>query len=101
MWLKLLLGTVIRAVAAGRIRHRAWRPAASSALKATQSALQNDNRLRLLTWNIGNGDLESETRAHAEDLPCSGQGDTGQRRGRRRASGADRRRPTETTVDCT
>jgi len=31
---------------------------------------ENANRLRLLTWNIGNGDLESETRAHTEDLPA-------------------------------
>ena len=30
-------------------------------------------RLRLLTWNIGNGDLESETRAHTEDLPAIAQ----------------------------
>jgi len=27
-------------------------------------------RLRLLSWNIGNGDLEAETRAHTEDLPA-------------------------------
>jgi endonuclease/exonuclease/phosphatase family metal-dependent hydrolase len=26
--------------------------------------------LRLLSWNIGNGDLEAETRAHTEDLPA-------------------------------
>ncbi|MDQ6653692.1 MAG: endonuclease/exonuclease/phosphatase family protein, partial [Acidobacteriota bacterium] len=26
-------------------------------------------RLRLISWNIGNGDLESDTRARAEDLP--------------------------------
>jgi endonuclease/exonuclease/phosphatase family metal-dependent hydrolase len=30
-------------------------------------------RLRLLSWNIGNGDLESETRAHTEDLPAVAQ----------------------------
>ena len=30
---------------------------------------QNEQRLRLLSWNVGNGDLESETRAHTEDLP--------------------------------
>ena len=30
-------------------------------------------RLRLLTWNIGNGDRESETRAHSEDLPAVAQ----------------------------
>lgn len=30
-----------------------------------------DNKhLRILTWNIGNGNLESETRAHDEDLPA-------------------------------
>ena len=29
--------------------------------------------LRLLTWNIGNGDLESETRAHDEDLAAVAQ----------------------------
>jgi len=34
------------------------------------SRSENANRLRLLTWNIGNGDLESETRAHTEDLPA-------------------------------
>jgi endonuclease/exonuclease/phosphatase family metal-dependent hydrolase len=27
-----------------------------------------ERHLRLLTWNIGNGDLETETRAHSEDL---------------------------------
>lgn len=32
-----------------------------------------DGRLRLMSWNIGNGDLESETRAHAEDLPAVAQ----------------------------
>jgi endonuclease/exonuclease/phosphatase family metal-dependent hydrolase len=43
-----------------------------------QSESGNDNveigrRLRLLTWNIGNGDLESETRAHDEDLAAVAQ----------------------------
>ena len=32
-----------------------------------------EERLRLMSWNIGNGDLESETRAHAEDLPAVAQ----------------------------
>lgn len=31
---------------------------------------RGEDHLRLLTWNIGNGDLESETRAHSEDLPA-------------------------------
>lgn len=34
---------------------------------------QTADRLRLLTWNIGNGDLESETRAHDEDLAAVAQ----------------------------
>src|SRR6185436_5591707 len=29
---------------------------------------ENGKRLRLLSWNIGNGDLEQETRAHDDDL---------------------------------
>jgi endonuclease/exonuclease/phosphatase family metal-dependent hydrolase len=29
-----------------------------------------ERRLRILSWNIGNGDLESDTRAHTEDLPA-------------------------------
>jgi endonuclease/exonuclease/phosphatase family metal-dependent hydrolase len=31
---------------------------------------QGTRRLRLITWNIGNADLETETRAHEEDLPA-------------------------------
>lgn len=31
---------------------------------------QEVKRLRLLSWNIGNADLETETRAHVEDLPA-------------------------------
>ena len=31
---------------------------------------QHVKRLRLMSWNIGNGDLETETRAHVEDLPA-------------------------------
>jgi len=34
---------------------------------------EDSRRFRLMTWNIGNGDLESETRAHAEDLPAVAQ----------------------------
>ncbi len=34
---------------------------------------EGSRRFRLMTWNIGNGDLESETRAHAEDLPAVAQ----------------------------
>ena len=30
----------------------------------------NVKRLRLISWNIGNADLETETRAHTQDLPA-------------------------------
>ena len=70
MWLKLLLGTffVLSLVGAFVVE-----PASNHELKRESnpdSRAENNNRLRLLTWNIGNGDLESETRAHAEDLPA-------------------------------
>lgn len=35
-----------------------------------RNANHDDRRLRLMTWNIGNADLENETRAHEEDLPA-------------------------------
>ena len=34
---------------------------------------ERNRRFRLMTWNIGNGDLESETRAHVEDLAAVAQ----------------------------
>jgi len=49
------------------------KPASKHELKRESNSdgrSENANRLRLLTWNIGNGDLESETRAHTEDLPA-------------------------------
>ena len=70
MWPKLLLGFffVLSLVGAFVVA-----PASKDELKLKSnsgSRSENDNRLRLLTWNIGNGDLEYETRAHAEDLPA-------------------------------
>lgn len=70
MWLKLILGTlfVLSLVCAFVVE-----PASKHELKResnSDSRSENANRLRLLTWNIGNGDLESETRAHTEDLPA-------------------------------
>ena len=38
-----------------------------------QDRRPDGRRLRLLSWNIGNGDLESETRAHTDDLPAVAQ----------------------------
>jgi len=69
MWLKLLLGVFFVVsllgafVIAPASRHERKRES------NPDSRSENDNGLRLLTWNIGNGDLESETRAHDEDLP--------------------------------
>ena len=70
MWLKLMLGTffVLSLVGAFVVE-----PASKHELKLESNPdgrSENANRLRLLTWNIGNGDLESETRAHTEDLPA-------------------------------
>ena len=70
MWLKLMLGTlfVLSLVCALVVE-----PASKHEFKResnSESRSGNANRLLLLTWNIGNGDLESETRAHTEDLPA-------------------------------
>ena len=70
MWLKLMLGTlfVLSLLAAFVVE-----PASKNELKResnSDSRIENANRLRLLTWNIGNGDLESDTRAHTGDLPA-------------------------------
>jgi endonuclease/exonuclease/phosphatase family metal-dependent hydrolase len=70
MWPKLLLGVffVLSLVGAFVVE-----PASKHERKSasnTDSRAENGNRLRLLSWNIGNGDLESETRAHTEDLPA-------------------------------
>jgi endonuclease/exonuclease/phosphatase family metal-dependent hydrolase len=68
MWLKLLLGALLVSSLVGAFIVKPTR-----LLKAESNAnsrADNDRRLRLLSWNIGNGDLESETRAHAEDLPA-------------------------------
>lgn len=73
MWLKLILGIlfVLSLLVAFVVE-----PASKHELKRESnpdSRSENTNRLRLLTWNIGNGDLESETRAHTEDLPAVAQ----------------------------
>jgi len=40
---------------------------------SSDEAGKDHTRLRLISWNIGNGDLESETRAHAQDLAAVAQ----------------------------
>jgi endonuclease/exonuclease/phosphatase family metal-dependent hydrolase len=67
MWLKFLLGTLFLLSLVGAF---ALGPAREHESGDDSHAGQSDSRLRLLSWNIGNGDLESETRAHAEDLPA-------------------------------
>jgi endonuclease/exonuclease/phosphatase family metal-dependent hydrolase len=70
MWLKLLLGVFfITSLLAAFVVE----PERSRELKSEGSHPQDGKRLRLLSWNIGNGDLESETRAHTEDLPAVAQ----------------------------
>jgi endonuclease/exonuclease/phosphatase family metal-dependent hydrolase len=70
MWLKFLLGAffILSLLAAFLVE-----PGRSRALKSEGSHLQEGKRLRLLSWNIGNGDLEADSRAHAEDLPAVAQ----------------------------
>lgn len=71
MWLKFLLGACFICSLLGAFV-LAPLPTLSSHSDADLRVNRNENdrRLRLLSWNIGNGDLESETRAHEEDLPA-------------------------------
>ena len=66
MWIKLLLGAFLVLSLVGAF---VVKPARERELKQ-DAGVENGQRLRLLSWNIGNGDLESETRAHSEDLPA-------------------------------
>jgi endonuclease/exonuclease/phosphatase family metal-dependent hydrolase len=77
MWLKFLLiaffvtsllGAFVLAPQQKLSRHND-----SSGIGDNEGRGPGDRRLRLMSWNIGNGDLESETRAHAEDLPAVAQ----------------------------
>jgi endonuclease/exonuclease/phosphatase family metal-dependent hydrolase len=70
MRLKLLLGTFFMLSLVGAFLVEPARDNVRVLESNSGSRSENDNSLRLLTWNIGNGDLESETRAHAEDLPA-------------------------------
>jgi endonuclease/exonuclease/phosphatase family metal-dependent hydrolase len=70
MWLKLLLAIffVVSLVGAFVVGPGGERERARESNSGNRA--ENDHVLRLLTWNVGNGDLESETRAHEEDLPA-------------------------------
>lgn len=80
MWLKLLLGTLFALSLLGAF---VIKPHPKCGLIVTSSGddainsrgrtSQDSAHLRLMTWNIGNDDLESDTRAHSEDLPAVAQ----------------------------
>lgn len=66
MWLKVILSVLFLSslvcafvVAPAGVRNRSGE---------SKAAVDTNGRLRLLSWNIGNGDLEQETRAHDDDL---------------------------------
>jgi endonuclease/exonuclease/phosphatase family metal-dependent hydrolase len=70
MWPKVLLGALfVLSVLGAFVLAPAPKPA-GTVIAVNQHQLQNGRHLRLITWNIGNGDLEAETRAHVEDLPA-------------------------------
>jgi len=66
MWIKFLLGVLFVLSLVGAAFLRPARELESNIGRR----IEGDRQLRLLSWNIGNGDLESETRAHSEDLPA-------------------------------
>lgn len=68
MWLKSLLGMLFVLSLVGAFVVKPVREHENTDESSEQPS--RDKRLRILTWNIGNGNLESETRAHAEDLPA-------------------------------
>lgn len=77
MWLKLLLGAGLAlsllgafVIKPGRLRTDAGNKGNLRNAGGNIDRGHDSRRLRLITWNIGNGDLESETRAHSEDLPA-------------------------------
>ncbi len=67
MWLKFLLGALfLLSLLSAFVL--APQPG-NSRTNDSKDSRHEGRRLRLLTWNVGNGDLESESRAHDEDLP--------------------------------
>jgi endonuclease/exonuclease/phosphatase family metal-dependent hydrolase len=73
MWLKLLLALLFTLSLLGALVIKPAGRSDSAQQDNGNRVTQDGKRLRLLTWNIGNGDLESETRAHTEDLPAVAQ----------------------------
>jgi endonuclease/exonuclease/phosphatase family metal-dependent hydrolase len=80
MWLRSLIGTFFLLSLLGAFvlapQHRLSRNSdtgATSDIRDVEDRVPDGRRLRLMSWNIGNGDLESETRAHSDDLPTVAQ----------------------------
>src|SRR2546421_2417798 len=80
MWRKSLIGTLFLLSLLGAFvlapQHRLSRNSDTGALseiRDDEDRVPDGRRLRLMSWNIGNGDLESETRAHSEDQPTVAQ----------------------------
>src|ERR1043165_858515 len=63
MWAKLLLMALALLMTGVALR---FKPARERALPGTKA--QDGPRLRLMTWNVGYGDLEDDSRAHTKDL---------------------------------
>jgi endonuclease/exonuclease/phosphatase family metal-dependent hydrolase len=70
MLLKLLLGAFFVSSLLGAF---VLAPKQNFARNENEDRGADGRRLRLMSWNIGNGDLEAETRAHVEDLPAVAQ----------------------------
>jgi endonuclease/exonuclease/phosphatase family metal-dependent hydrolase len=77
MWLKFLLGAFFVLSLLGAFvlapQPKLSRNDDTGDISSDEDRVPDGRRLRLMSWNIGNGDLESETRAHAEDLPAVAQ----------------------------
>jgi endonuclease/exonuclease/phosphatase family metal-dependent hydrolase len=73
MWLKILLASLFALSLLCAFVVKPAGPSAPDRNADDDAPDQVARRLRLLTWNIGNGDLESETRAHTDDLPAVAQ----------------------------
>lgn len=69
MWLKFLLSACFILSLVGSSIFERQRERGSIALDSSDQG----HVLRLMSWNIGNGDLESDSRAHSHDLPAVAQ----------------------------
>ncbi len=68
MWWKTVVGVLFVSMLAGAFFFRPARD--RGGMDGSDQQTEANRRLRLMTWNIGYGNLESDTRAHSEDLPA-------------------------------